>query len=509
MAEVMIMKQVTVYDLNEYFDLCGSLFLLRYPDNNNTAKTEPCRIYVGCKGPAVYDLPADQMAFCYIGDFCPDEPLVRPVEWSCGPDGVKECDALSFLRAHRIPYNINCFYAMTRKPEKYIGIWKKAYLGNKGLVKIMQWSDSIHVYYYFYPGHVLGPSDPSVSIRYVSIIETGYKKSATADLYLSAFGRIEQGGPVAYETFKQWIHADRVFEHKVYPHFSGDRQDSYVCVLDSESWENALVLRDFFNDPKRKSIPYVYLAFSRTGALEIPCRVLIRGAKHTVEVPWQADINNVFLVYFDRDEERYLFAPAGFERREDGNYYCDLQDILGKHGISLKVSKKGECRKSLNHVWKLYQNISAGPGGYCSGCSYRHDRYSPTLYYTDQYLKDCEIFGRKILDISVIAEKPYKDNVTYWLPAHIRDLFRWGGKITEEKLLEEGETLLSNGLRFTTDDGILYFDCHYPDSRYNVPESIEFRRDGKLVKKTDVTGAAWQEKAKALTEMLAGGKGAI
>lgn len=55
-----------------------------------------------------------------------------------------------------------------------------------------------------------------------------------------------------------------------------------------------------------------------------------------------------FLIYFDRDGERYLFVPAGFERREDGNYYCDLQDILAKYGISLKMNKKGECRKLLN-----------------------------------------------------------------------------------------------------------------------------------------------------------------
>ena len=131
------------------------------------------------------------------------------------------------------------------------------------------------------------------------------------------------------------------------------------------------------------------------------------------------------------------------------------------------------------------------------------DKYSPTLFYTEQYLKDCEIFGRKILDISVIAEKPHKDNITYWLPAHISGLFRWGGKITEEKLLEDGEILLGNKLMFTTEDGILYIDCHYGDIRSNEPESIEFRRDYKLVKKTDVTGFTWQEKAKALSEMMA------
>ena len=504
----MIMKQVTVYDLNRYFDLCGSLFLLRYTDHKNTAKIEPCRIFVGCKGAAVYVLPADQMAFCYIGDFCSDRPLVQPVEWSCGSDGVKECDALSFLHAHHIPYNINCFYARIRKAEKYIGIWKNAYLGDKGLVKIVQWSDSVHAYYYFSPGHVLDPSDPSVSIRYIGIIET-YNKSAAVDLHLSAFARIEQGDPVSFETFKQWIHVDRVFEKNIYQHLSGDRHDGYVCVQDSRSWDNALVLRDFFRDPKRKCKVQVYLAFTRTGAPEIPCRVLIRGAKHTVEVPWQADINNVFLVYFDRDGERYLFAPAGFERREDGNYYCDLQDILVQYGISLKISKKGECRKLLNQVWKLYQNISAGSNGYCSGLSYRIDQYAPSLYCTDQYLKDCEIFGRKILDISVVAEKPYEDNETYWLPANIRDLFRWGGKITEEKLLEEGETLLSQKLRFTTDDGILYIDCHYFGIDLNEAESIELRRDHKLVIKKDVTGATWKEKAKALSEMLAGGKEGI
>ena len=56
---------------------------------------------------------------------------------------------------------------------------------------------------------------------------------------------------------------------------------------------------------------------------------------------------------------------------------------------------------------------------------------------------------------------------------------------------------------FTTDDGILYIDCHYSDIRNNAPESIELRRDHKLVKKTDVTGFTWQEKAKALSEMMA------
>ena len=496
------MKRVIVYDLDEYFDLCGSLFLIQYRDNENSVKTEPCRISVGCKGPAVFDLPADQMAFCYIGDFCSDRPLVQPVEWSCGPDGVKECDVLSFLRAHHIPYNISCFYARTRKAEKYIYVRKDGYLGDKGLVIISRWTDSVHASYYFSPGHVIDPSDPSISIRYINTFGI-HNKSGAVDLLLSAFGRIEQGDPVTTTTFMQWIHADRFFEQKIYPNLSGDRHDDYVCVKDDYSWKNALVLEEFFLDPRRKSIVQAYLAFSRTGALEIPCRVLIRGAKHTVEVPWRADINNVFLVYFDRDGERYLFVPAGFERREDGNYYCDLQDILAKYGISLKVSKKGECRKSLNQVWKLYQNISAGSNGYCSGSSYRADQYSTTLYYSDQYLKDCEIFGRKILDISVITEKPHKDNATYWLPAKIRDLFRWGGKITEEKLLEEGETLLSNRLRFTTDDGILYIDCHHPDSNYIVPESIEFRRDHKLVKKTDVTGFSWQEKAKALCEMMA------
>ena len=114
------MNKVTVYDLNRYFNLCGSLFLLQYRDLQNAAKAESCRIYVGCKGPAVFDLPAGQMAFCYIGDFCSDRPLVQPVEWSSGPDDVKECDAVSFLRAHHIPYNINCLNAMTRKAEKYI-----------------------------------------------------------------------------------------------------------------------------------------------------------------------------------------------------------------------------------------------------------------------------------------------------------------------------------------------------------------------------------------------------
>ena len=499
---MMIMNKVTVYDLNRYFNLCGSLFLLQYRDLQNAAKAESCHIYVGCKGPAVFDLPAGQMAFCYIGDFCSDRPLVQPVEWSSGPDDVKECDAVSFLRAHHIPYNINCLNAMTRKAEKYIYIRENGYLGDKGLAIISKWRDSISAYYYFSPGCVLDSSDPSVSIRYVNTYGF-YYKSSVIDLLLSAFDRINQGGLVTIETFMQWIHVDRFFEKKVYQGLSGDRHDAYVWVKDSASWENALVLHDFFYDPNQKSSVQVFLAFSRTGALEIPCRVLIRGTRHTVEVPWQADINNVFLVYFDRDGERYLFVPAGFERREDGNYYCDLQDVLAKYGISLKVSKKGECRKLLNQVWKLYQNISAGSNGYCSGSSYRIDKYSPTIYYTDQYLKDCEIFGRKILDISVIAEKPHKDNITYWLPAHIRDLFRWGGKITEEKLLEDGEILLGNKLMFTTEDGILYIDCHYSDIRNNAPESIELRRDHKLVKKTDVTGFTWQEKAKALSEMMA------
>ena len=44
---------------------------------------------------------------------------------------------------------------MTRKAEKYIGIWENGYLGDKGLVIISKWHNSMSAYYYFSPGRVL------------------------------------------------------------------------------------------------------------------------------------------------------------------------------------------------------------------------------------------------------------------------------------------------------------------------------------------------------------------
>lgn len=464
--------------------------------NEDEQHYETCRISVGSAGPASLSLPSSHMAYCYIGPFSQESPLIEPIVWTTAPDGVKESDAIGFLNSHHIPFRIDYCYISTRKAEKYIDFYANCRLCKKGIVRFIRYSDNnIHMDYYLSPGLILNSLDLTQSIKKVSI--SGYYNRGNVDDLLSMLINLEPSVVINTDEFRQRIPKDLRTEYKFYYAFSSNREEDFACHDNYDPTNNALILSDFFYDA-----PKIYLAWSVTPSLRVPCYISIRGAKHISVVPWEADIENTFLVYLDENSELYFFERIAFNRLSDGNFDFCITDALEKHGINLKTKGKGECRKILSKVGDIYQNISAGPNGFCLGATRQISPYFPLLYYAEQYLKDCEICGHKIIRITPGHLDEGEEKRKYWLPTQIGQLFRWNGKITEKKLLQEGKSfLIGPTLYYETEKWVLQMYCEESLCNLNLT-CFRVLHEGQVLAEVDITGLSWQEAAKALIELL-------
>ena len=501
-----MMRNIIIYDLNTYIQTCGFFFMIQYPDEGIQA-SEPCRVFVGSAGPASLSLPTKLISFCYIGPFSKESPLVRPVVWDIMPDGVKECDAIGFLKAHQIPFRGNWTYLSVRKAEQYLCKYRNCRLGDKGLLRFSKneykrksgfKEKYYNLEYYLSPDSIPDIIDSARSLKSVKISHFSYKE-VPDDYLLSPFIKFEQETAGNMEEFRQLFPADLDPRFDFYPVFSGNRHENFACRDHSyRNKNNALILSDFFHDEVQ-----IILAWSLTPALSVPCYVQIQGEKHVAEIPWEADPENTFLVFWNRQYEKYLFEPVAFEKRSDGNFCCCLTDVLKENSIVLKPKGKGEFRKIRKNLQRSSQNISAGPNGFCLAKStWLMNYYASSAYSVIQYLPDCEICGHKIINISTGLLNDWKDNRLLWLPDSIEQLFRWGGKITEEKLLLEGDVILSRRLFFETEEEIFAINCEKKVGNTETPQNLQVIRKNRVIAEVDVDGLPWDEKAKELINLL-------
>ena len=500
------MRNVKIYDLNIFIQTCGAFFMIQYLDEEDRP-SEPCRMFVGCAGPASLDLPTKLISFCYIGPFSRESFLVSPAVWNVMPDGVKECDALEFLKTHQIPFRVNWHYLNIRKAEQYFYRFQNGWLGNKGLLcfnkdRYKRKSGMKEIFfdlkYFLSPGCIPDTVNPSRSVKSVNISHITYKE-VPDDYLVSPFFQFEQAPTENLEEFMQRIPSELNSRFDFYPVLSENRQENFACRDHSFcNKDNVLILSDFFNDEVQ-----IFMAWSVTPAMCVPCYVQIRGDRYAAEIPWEADLENTFFIFLNRESRKYLFQPVAFEKRPDGSFCCCLTDVLKENGIVLKPKRKGEFRKNLMSIRQASHSISAGPNGFClATSSWMLLRYGTGLYSISQYLQDCEICGHKIRKISTGLADDWRDNRLFWLPDSIEQLFRWGGKITEEKLLQEGEMLLSRRLYFETEKGILVIDCEKRTGNSERPQTLQVIRENRVTADVDVDGLPWHEKAEALINLL-------
>ncbi len=495
----MIMKTFRIYDLNRFIETCGNFFMIEYGTDQSAHMQKTCRVHVGCKGPVKEQFPPEQMSYCYIGEFGPETILVEPVVWTGGLDGSPESNALAFLEEHRIPYNVKPTWELSRKPGGWL-ISREGVLTEQSLLTMnkstVRRETSVSIDYYPRPNFICEASDSAVSVKSAHIYYLKYG-DVDADAFLDALREADMRAGMTPQQFKALFPKMTSVEYSYYLPLPVDSHEKFACRDHAYRIEkNALVVSDFFCDEVD-----VFLAHSITSSLMVPCRVLLHGPKHEVTIPWQADIENEFLVFLDRKEQNYLFVPVNFERREDGSFTLDLTGCLQELGISLKLQTKAKCRKLRNRVWYRYQHISAGPNGFCLGIAMRDDAKSNLYYENKVWLKDAKLCGKTITDIYIRTTRETQ-NALFWLPDEIEQLFRWGGDITEERLLEEGESLLhANGVEFVTDDGYLLIDAKHGTSSEET-DRIEFYRDFHRIAHVDLSGMSWQERASALIDML-------
>ena len=114
-------------------------------------------------------------------------------------------------------------------------------------------------------------------------------------------------------------------------------------------------------------------------------------------------------------------------------------------------------------------------------------------------LREAGLFKEEIREISRELGLPTWSKPSF---ACLATRFVYGEKITEEKLLQEGEMLLSRRLYFETEEGILVIDCEKRTGNSERHQTLQVIRENRVTAEVDVDGLLWHEKAEALINLL-------